>query len=121
MSKTLTLYCSQRLCNLLANILRDYARAAYPEGGSECSQSARESLLMAADGLRDHWSAGSRSTTLSKRLRVQMKSAISYYLQGLVNDETDLATARESYLLSVLQGEVIDDDGYHAAELEDGA
>ena len=121
MSKPLTLHCSQRLCNLLANILRDYARAAYPEGGSECSQSARESLLVAADGMRDHWSAGSQSTTLSKRLRVQMKSAISYYLQGLASGEADTVKARESYLLSVLQGEVIDDDGYYAAELKDGA
>lgn len=121
MSKQLTLRCSQQLCAMLADILRDYANAAYPHGGSECSQSARETLLTAADSILHTWESASQTAMVSKRLRVMMKSAISYYAQVLSQHEGVAASAREAYLLSALQGEVIDHDGYHAAELKDRA
>ena len=119
MSKPLTLRCSQQLCAMLADILRDYAEAAYPRGGSECSQSARESLLTAADSIVQSWDSATQSARVSKRLRVMMKSAIKYYAQVLAERENTVATQREAYLMSVLQGEVIGHDGYHAAELQD--
>ena len=87
MSKKLTLYCSQTMCELLADILRQYAKVAYPKAGSECSQSSRESLLMSADEMLAGWQSGSHSTQMSKRLRVMAKAAVKYHAQSLTMEE----------------------------------
>ena len=113
--QTIDLHCSRRMCDLLADILRQYANAAYPKGGSECSQSARESLLMSVEQMLEAWDSGSDSTHISRRLRVPLKSAIGFYAQQLAEDESLSTKHRQAFLLSVLKGEVIDDDGYHAA------
>ena len=119
MSKELTLRCSHVMCELLANILRNYANAAYPKGGSECSQSARESLLVAADKLVAKWSDELQMTYINKRLRVMTKSAIQYYAQSLALEEDLPSGVRMKYLLSGLTGQVIDEAGYHAAQQKD--
>lgn len=119
MNKVIRLFCTHEMCALLANILRQYADAAYPRGGSECSQSARESLLMSVDQLLAAWDATNHSSGISKRLRIPMKSAIQYYAQRLEEEEGLPAGHRAAYLLGVLKGEVIDEDGYHAAQQQD--
>jgi len=119
MSKKLTLNCSQAMCVLLSDILRQYANVAYPRGGSECSQSARESLLMMADEIISGWDAGSQSTQMSKRLRVMAKAAIQYYAESLTEEEGLPSDQRQAYLQSVFSGEAIDDVGYHAAQKQD--
>jgi hypothetical protein len=121
MSKKLTLQCSQAMCELLANVLRRYADAAYPKGGSECSQSARESLLMSADEIVSAWHQASQSTLISKRLRVMARAAVEYHAQQLAAGEAGPANHRQDYLLSVFAGEAIDDVGYDAAEQKDRA
>ena len=116
MSKqTIELHCSRRMCDLLVDILRQYTNAAYPKGGSECSQSARESLLMSVEQMLEAWDSDSGTTHISRRLRVPLKSAIGFYVQQLAEDEALSTKHRQAFLLSVLKGEVIDDDGYHAA------
>ena len=117
--QTIELHCSRGMCELLADILRQYTNAAYPKGGSECSQSARESLLMSVEKLLGAWDSNSDSSQISKRLRVPMKSAIKFYMQQVVDEEALPISHRQAYLLSVLKGEVIDDDGYHAALQKD--
>jgi hypothetical protein len=119
MSKSLQLHCSRRVCELLADILRQYADAAYPKGGSECSQSARDSLLQSVEQMLQSWDDASQSTRVSKRLRVPLKSAIKFYAQRLAEEEELSASYREACLLTVLKGEVVDDAGYHAALQQD--
>ena len=119
MSKKLALHCSQQMCELLADILRQYADAAYPKGGSECSQSARESLLMSADEIVSGWRTESQSTQMNKRLRTMAKTAIKYHAQSLTAEEGFPCRQRQACLLSVFAGEAIDDVGYHAAQQQD--
>ena len=119
MSKSIQLFCTQKMCALLADILRQYADAAYPRGGSECAQSARETLLMSVEQMLAAWDATSHSSLISKRLRVPVKSAIEYHAQRLEEEEGLPANHRAAYLLGVLKGEVIDEDGYHAAQQQD--
>lgn len=116
MSKQLTLCCSQSMAELLADILRQYADAAYPQGGSECAQSARQSLLESADNLIAEWDEALQSTTLSKRLRVMAKAAVRYHVESLVREEDLPGNARQEYLLSVFAGELIGDEGYNIAQ-----
>ena len=108
MSKQLSLSCSREMCELLSDILRKYADAAYPKGGSECSQSARESLLVSSEELLASWDDVSKTTRINKRLRVVAKSAIKYYAQSLTSEEDLPADSRREYLLSVFSGEAID-------------
>jgi hypothetical protein len=103
------------MCELLSVILRKYADAAYPKGGSECSQSARESLLVSSDRLLANWDGASQTTQMNKRLRTMAKSAIKYYTQSLTLEEDLPADRRREYLLSVFSGEAIDEAGYHQA------
>ena len=119
MAKKLTLHCTQSMCGLLSDILRQYADAAYPRGGSECSQSARESLLSSAEALVAGWQPDTQSTTMSRRLRVMAKAAVEYHAQSLVAEEDLPAAERKAYLLSVFTGEAIDDVGYDAARRRD--
>ena len=119
MSKTITLRCSRSMCELLRDILRRYADAAYPAGGSECSQSSRQSLLTSADRLLENWDSGPQSTVMSRRLRVMAKAAVKYYAQTVSADEDESTAHRQDYLLSVFGGEAIDDVGYHAARDRD--
>ena len=119
MSKQISLSCSREMCELLSDILRKYADAAYPKGGSECSQSARESLLVSAEGIRLNWNEESQTTQISRRLRTMAKSAIKYYSQSLTLEEDFPADRRREYLLSVFSGEAIDEAGYHQAQERD--
>jgi len=107
------------MCELLSEILRNYADAAYPQGGSECSQSARESLMQSVEEIRLNWNEVSQTTHINKRLRVMAKSAIKYHAQCLAVEKEYSIDRRKEYLLSVLSGEAIDEAGYHRAQEQD--
>ena len=119
MSKQLTLRCSRSMAELLADILRQYANAAYPKGGSECAQSAWQSLLTSADDLIADWDEALQTTQLSKRLRVMAKAAVRYYAESLAREEDLPVDARQTYLLSVFAGKIIDDAGYKETQQQD--
>jgi len=119
MSKKIALACSYSMCILLSDIQRQYANAAYPKGGSDCSQSARESLLVSAEGLLRNWDRELQTTQINKRMRVMTKSAIKYYAQTLTLEEDLPSGRRLDYLLSVFSGEAIDDAGYYRAQEQD--
>jgi len=78
-SRTLTLQCDLAVKNLLCGAIRDYARAAYPEGGSECAQVARYTLLQAADTIDAAISAGHAEAVISRRLRTMLQAAVDYH------------------------------------------
>jgi len=50
-SRLLTLRCDVAIRDLLCRAIREYAHAAYPEGGSDCAQVARYTLLEAASAI----------------------------------------------------------------------
>ena len=119
MSKQIILHCSRAMCEMLSVILRNYADAAYPPGGSDCSQSARESLMQSAQAIHLNWDEQSQTTHINRRLRVMTKSAINYHAQRLALEEKYSAEHRKKYLLSVLSGEAIDEAGYDRVQQQD--
>ena len=75
--KTLLIRCDARQAALLAEALSTYAEAAYPRGGSECAQAARETLLDSAAVIaRD---AGGDGAEVSRRQRGLLRTAIRWY------------------------------------------
>ena len=103
------------MCDLLQQILRQYAFAAFPPGGSECAQASRESLLAEVGRIQQAWHDETQTASMNRRIRVMAKAAIAYYCEGL-----DGATAaRESYLCGMLKGESVHEAGYRTAQQRD--
>lgn len=76
-SKTLLIRCDTDQATRLAEALSAYAEAAYPRGGSECAQAARETLLDSAAMIaRD---AGVEGAAISRRQRGLIKTAVRWY------------------------------------------
>jgi len=85
-AKTVALDCDPQLARGLAEAVRAYAHAAYPRGGSECGQVAREALLDAAARCETH--AGG-ALVLRRRMLPQLRAAVCWCLSP--EGPTDLA------------------------------
>jgi len=68
--------CDPATARHLAMVIRAFAHAAYPPGGSECAQAARQALLEIA-GLCDAHGGGKLS--LRRRHLPQLRSAVAWY------------------------------------------
>lgn len=102
MAKTLRIECPAALQEILCVAIREYADAAYPAGGSECGQVARQALKDAAGKLETDFAAnGGVYACLSRRLRGHLKAAIQYYVEQRQCHEI------EPLLRRMLEGEVI--------------
>jgi hypothetical protein len=81
--RKITLYCDVAVSDIVCTAIREYAHAAFPEGGSECAQVARYTLLeLAADidaGITEH----SQTVQISKRPRAMVKAAFEYYFNRM--------------------------------------
>ncbi len=75
--KTVRLSCSRELASGLATALRAFAQAAYPLGGSECSQAARAALLDTAAQCEAHMDG---PLVLRRRLMPQLRTAVRWSL-----------------------------------------
>jgi hypothetical protein len=64
------------LAQSLGQALSAYAHAAFPEGGSECAQVSRETLLDTARRCRDH---GGGPLPLRRRQLAQLRAAVNWY------------------------------------------
>ena len=75
---------------MLIHAIQLYCDAAYPPGGSECGQAAREALLNTVQHLLHAQESG--LVVLSRRLRPNLRAAIRYYCeqQGLAETHTGL-------------------------------
>ena len=118
-NKNLSLHISRLVAERLATAMRDYAQAAYPAGGSECAQSAREALMTAAQNLLDSHDAQQNHAQLNRRQRALTKAAIKYHAEKIAGEETGVASAREACLLAAIGGEVLTDEAYKKAQQRD--
>lgn len=76
-AKTFSIRCEAGQAALLAEALAAYAEAAYPRGGSECAQAAREALLGSAGAIaRD---AAGPGAAISRRQRSLLRTAVRWY------------------------------------------
>ena len=82
-ARKITLHCDVAVSDIVCTAIREYAHAAYPEGGSECAQVARYTLLeLAADiqaGITEHC----QSVEISKRPRAMVKAAFEYHFNRM--------------------------------------
>lgn len=62
----------------LSEALRGYADAAYPPGGSECAQVARETLRDSANVI-DREASSTDGASLRRRQRALIRSAVAWY------------------------------------------
>lgn len=103
--KHIILHGSYEACRLLANILEQYADAAFPPGGSECAQASRDSLRQAAARMLESYDGKSGTARLGRRTRTAAREAIRYYAgQSAVN------ASRQEVLMNLLSGEVVNDE-----------
>lgn len=101
--KELILHCPEAVVVLLHEAIQHYAYAAYPPGGSECAQSARESLLMTAEKLKQSYDARSGTSKMSRRSRSHVKAAVDYYFEQAPN----YSQTQQQLINSVLAGEAV--------------
>lgn len=103
--KHFRIQCDPEVAELLARQILFYTSAAYPPGGSDCAQAAREAMLGAADTIRNDV-ASSGSASASVRIRAMLKAAVKYYYSQF--DETDRAASDRALMLSVIAGEPVE-------------
>lgn len=78
MLKTYSLHCPTALAQQLAEALTAYAHAAYPAGGSQCTQVAHQTLLDSARELARAAHAGD-AAVLRRRQRGIFKAGVAWY------------------------------------------
>jgi hypothetical protein len=74
--RTLCIDCDSATARQLAEAIRAYVHAAYPEGGSACTQVARETLLGSAALCESHADGG---LILRKRQLPMLRAAVRWY------------------------------------------
>ena len=77
--KKIKLCCDVTVRDVLCTAIREYAHAAYPEGGSECAQVARYTLLELATDIDAGITDDNETVEVSKRPRAMVKAALEYY------------------------------------------
>ena len=105
--KELVLHGPLSLVETLCRAIRLYAAAAYPAGGSECAQSAREAMLNAAQQLEAQFDIQTETTRMSRRISSHVKAAVDYYYDQPEQREDDVQQRHKELLLSVLKGQRI--------------
>lgn len=118
---TITLQCDLAVKEILCRAIREYAYTAYPEGGSDCAQVARYTLLELAQQIDAGITSDQQQVEISRRPRVMVKAAIEYYFDRQ-DVAADSGSARQRDLLnSLLQGGVVTRDELAAAVAADHA
>jgi len=101
----LALACDGAVRDILCLAIRDYARAAYPQGGSDCAQVARYTLLELADEI-EAGIAGELSTIqISRRPRAMIRAAVQYHFDR-VDAKQGGTSARQRALFDELLREI---------------
>lgn len=78
-ARKIKLCCDVTVKDILCAAISEYAYAAYPEGGSECAQVARYTLLELAADIDAGITATNETVEVSKRPRPMVKAALEYY------------------------------------------
>ena len=111
--KVITLNAPLNAMLTFSRIVEAYVEAAYPPGGSECAQSAREALLLAAGRLQNEYDNVTGAVTISRRIKAHLKSALSYSADSQERQDGRMKLQRE-LLLKCLNGEEITDESWNA-------
>lgn len=93
-----------------SRIIETYVDAAYPPGGSECAQSAREALLTAAARLQHEYDSANGTVSVSRRIKAHLKAALSYYSDS--QQQNRQVQLQREQLLKCLDGADITDESW---------
>jgi hypothetical protein len=118
-ARKITLHCDVAVSDIVSMAIREYAHAAYPEGGSECAQVARYTLLeLAADiqaGITEH----SQSVEISRRPRAMVKAALEYHFNRMDEVQGVNSTHQRQLFAGLLDGETVTASELQAAVARD--
>ena len=118
-ARKITLHCDVAVSDIVSMAIREYAHAAYPEGGSECAQVARYTLLeLAADiqaGITEH----SQSVEISRRPRAMVKAAFEYHFNRMDEVQGVNSTQQRQLFAGLLDGETVTTSELQAAVARD--
>lgn len=95
-SRTLNIDCEATMAHRLAEAIHAYAHAAYPSGGSECAQVARQALLDSATACASHTGG---SLTLRRRQVPMLRAAVRWWLSEDGPGEMEPRPGLESLLI----------------------
>jgi hypothetical protein len=79
----LTLACDGAVRGILSLAIRDYACAAYPQGGSDCAQVARYTLLELANQIEGGIAGDLSTLRISKRPLAMIRAAVQYHFDRM--------------------------------------
>ena len=122
--KKIKLCCDVIVRDILCTAIREYAHAAYPEGGSECAQVARYTLLELATDIEAGISNENATVEVSKRPKAMVKAALEYYFnradeaQGQAQDQA--SSHQRALFDSLLQGQAVMQADLETARVADG-
>jgi len=120
-SRKIILRCDIPVRDILCTAIREYAHTAYPEGGSECAQVARYTLLELAAEINDGISEEKLSVEISKRPKSMVRAALDFYFNR--QDEACGVASRHQreLFVSLLSGEAVTRVELEAAVAADSA
>ncbi len=119
-SRILTLRCDVVIKDLLCRAICEYAHAAYPEGGSECAQVARYTLLEAASAVDAAITANHAEAVISRRLRTILKAAIDYHFDRQDAASDTGSVHQRAVFAGLLAGQPLSRAALDAATAADG-
>lgn len=117
----ITLQCDTGVKDILCRAIREYARAAYPDGGSDCAQVARYTLLELAQQIDAGITSDQDRVEISRRPRAMVKAAIEYFYDRQDAASGTASARQRALLLGMLRGEVVTRDDLAAAAAADHA
>ena len=118
---TLILQCDLAVKEVLCQAIREYALAAYPEGGSDCAQVARYTLLELAQQIDTGITSAQPCIAISRRPRAMARAAIDYYFDRQEAESGIGAVRQRDLLHGMLRGGVVTRDDLAAAAAADHA
>jgi hypothetical protein len=118
---TITLQCDVAVKDILCRAIREYAHAAYPEGGSDCAQVARYTLLELAQQIDAGITPDHRTVEISRRPRAMIKAAIEYFFNRQDAGAGTSSVRQRDLMNGMLRGVVVTRDEMAAALAADHA
>ena len=119
----LNLTCDGAVRDILCGAIRDYACAAYPEGGSDCAQVARYTLLELAGQIEAGIGSELSTLAISRRPRAMIRAAVQYHYDRVDAQHTDgsLSLHQRALFESLLREIPVTRDSLEAAVVADRA
>lgn len=118
--KKIKLCCDVTVRDILCTAIREYAHAAYPEGGSECAQVARYTLLELAADIEAGINSENETVEVSKRPKAMVKAALEYYFNRADEMQGLKSSHQRALFECLLQEQMVTQSALEAAMAADG-